>query len=97
MKIVHQLVGFCCMLMAPLTVILLLWQAYDKVSTANYKISLATNAAAKALEKSIATNTLLQWVIIILIFIPIAIGLFIFGKYATQGEYLKLPHHSGEI
>ena len=59
------------------------WQAYDKVSQAEAGIA--------------QTNTALQWGIILLIFIPIAIGLVIFGKYALAGEYDKLPETSEEI
>jgi purine-cytosine permease-like protein len=37
------------------------------------------------------------WVIVIGIFTPIAIGLFIFGWYCVRGEYSKLPMSSAEI
>ncbi|MFN8310815.1 MAG: hypothetical protein U0T73_12705 [Chitinophagales bacterium] len=33
------------------------------------------------------TNDYLQWSIIILIFLPIAAGLVIFGYFSTKGEY----------
>ena len=36
-------------------------------------------------------NKPLPWVIIICIFIPIAIGLVVFGWYAFKGEYDTLP------
>jgi hypothetical protein len=39
----------------------------------------------------------LQWVIILLIFIPICVGFFIFGSYASKGEYDHLPAASSEI
>lgn len=42
-------------------------------------------------------NNPIIWIIIILIFTPIAIGLFIFGLYALKGEYDKLPSKSDEI
>lgn len=42
-------------------------------------------------------NQPVPWVIIIGIFTPIAIGLFIFGWYCVKGEYSKLPENSGEI
>ena len=32
-------------------------------------------------------NDILQWAIILLIFIPVAIGFIIFGYYAFKGEY----------
>ena len=37
------------------------------------------------------------WIIIIGIFTPIAIGLFIFGWYCVKGEYGRLPAKSEEI
>ena len=39
-------------------------------------------------------NNPVIWIIIIAIFTPIAIGLFIFGWYAFKGEYEKLPENS---
>ena len=51
----------------------MLYQAFDKVGMAP--------------EGVVKTNTMLQWIIILLVFIPICAGLFIFGKYALRGEY----------
>ncbi len=59
-----------------------MFQAYVKIE--------AASEATKA-------NTILQWVIILLIFLPISIGFFIFGKYAAQNEYAQLPESSKEI
>ena len=42
-------------------------------------------------------NKPVPWIIIIAIFTPIAIGLFIFGYYALRGEYEYLPENSEEI
>jgi len=42
-------------------------------------------------------NQPVPWIIIIGIFTPIAIGLFIFGWYCVKGEYGKLPKSSTEI
>lgn len=42
-------------------------------------------------------NQPVPWIIIIGIFTPIAIGLFIFGYYCVKGEYGKLPTDSAEI
>ena len=36
---------------------------------------------------ALQSNVILQWVIILLIFTPICVGLFIFGTYASKGEY----------
>lgn len=36
-------------------------------------------------------NDPVPWIIIIGIFTPVAVGLFIFGWYCVKGEYRKLP------
>ena len=78
-----KILGIIWIILGPAAMIFMAWQAYDKVSKA---------------EPGIAqTNTALQWGIILLIFIPIAIGLVIFGKYALAGEYNKLPESSEDI
>lgn len=42
-------------------------------------------------------NNPVPWVIIIGIFLPIVVGLVIFGWYALKGEYDHLPEDSTEI
>lgn len=42
-------------------------------------------------------DTKIQWGVFVVIFIPIAIGLAIFGYYAFRGEYDRLPERSEEI
>ena len=42
-------------------------------------------------------NNPVIWVIIILIFTPIAIGLMLFGWYAIKGEYDHLPEKSTDL
>ncbi len=42
-------------------------------------------------------NQPVPWVIIIAIFTPIAIGLFIFGYYCVKEEYSKLPESSTDV
>ena len=42
-------------------------------------------------------NKPIPWIIIIVIFTPIAIGLMIFGFYSLKGEYDKLPESSTEL
>ncbi|MEY4113416.1 MAG: hypothetical protein RLZ76_109 [Bacteroidota bacterium] len=43
------------------------------------------------------TDTIIQWSIFAVIFLPIAIGLIIFGWLAWQGDYDHLPVSSEEI
>ncbi len=82
MNTIKKLLGFVWMLMSPAIILFLVFQAYVKIE--------AASEATKA-------NTILQWVIILLIFLPISIGFFIFGKYAAQNEYAQLPESSKEI
>ena len=57
---------------------------------------LVTTAAAEIAKKP-DVNTKIQWGVFVVIFIPIAIGLMIFGYYALKGEYTRLPESSEEI
>jgi predicted Na+-dependent transporter len=73
MNNIKKILGLAWMILAPLAVILMFEQAGEK-------ISLATEGVAR-------TNTALQWGIILLIFIPVSIGMVIFGYYSWKGEY----------
>lgn len=57
---------------------------------------LVTTAAGEIAKKP-DVNTKIQWGVFVVIFIPIAIGLMIFGYYALRGEYTRLPESSEEI
>lgn len=83
MKTLKKILGLLWIILGPVSMAFMAWQAYDKISQ-----------AAEGIDQ---TNTALQWGIILLIFIPIAIGLVIFGKYALAGEYDHLPVSSEEI
>lgn len=74
MNALKQYLGIVWMLLSPLVIVGMLWQAISKINEAS--------AATKA-------NISLQWSIILLVFIPICIGLFLFGKYAWNKEYAE--------
>ncbi len=78
MNKIKQYLGFVWMVLSVVLVLFMLYQAYIKV-----------DAAAAGISK---TNTLLQWVIILLVFLPICAGLFIFGKYALAKEYDRMDN-----
>jgi hypothetical protein len=82
MNNLKKYLGIIWMIMAPVLVIFMAWQAFEKINLAA--------GAAKA-------NVALQWGIILLVFIPICIGFFIFGKYSFEGAYAHLPESSEEI
>ena len=82
MNAIKKLLGYVWMLLAPAIICFLLYEAVEKIGMAS--------ATQKA-------NVTLQWVIILLIFTPICVGFFIFGKYASDHEYDHLPASSAEI
>lgn len=47
--------------------------------------------AAGEIARKPVIDTKIQWGVFIIVFIPIAIGLMIFGFYALKGEYDHLP------
>ena len=77
-----KILGLVWMILGPAALLFMAWQAWDKVSKAEAGIA--------------QINAALQWGIILLIFIPIVIGFVIFGKYALNGEYDKLPENLEE-
>jgi len=82
MNTLKKLLGFIWMLLAPTIICFLVYQANEKIHAA----SITTKA-----------NVILQWSIILIIFIPICVGFFLFGKYAATNEYAHLPSSSEEI
>ncbi len=82
MNQIKKILGILWILLAPVIVAFLAWQAFEKISQAS--------AATRS-------NVMLQWIIILIIFIPICIGLFIFGYYSFKGYYEHLPESSAEI
>ncbi len=82
MNALKRILGLVWMLMAPSVVGFMFWQAADKIGKAS--------EVAKS-------NVTLQWGIILFIFIPICIGLLIFGFYSVKGYYDHLPESSAEI
>jgi predicted Na+-dependent transporter len=53
--------------------------------------------AANEIAKKPLIDTKIQWGVFVVVFIPIAIGLVIFGYYALMGDYDRLPENSQEI
>jgi predicted Na+-dependent transporter len=53
--------------------------------------------AAEEIAKKPVLDTKIQWAVFVIVFIPIAIGMVIFGYYAIKGEYDHLPESSKEL
>ena len=70
----------------------LLWMALAPIA-----IYYLVKTAASEISAHPVIDTKIQWGVFVIIFIPIAIGLAIFGYYALKGEYDHLPESSDEI
>jgi Na+/H+ antiporter NhaA len=81
MNSIKKVLGFVWMLLAPVVIIVLVSGAWMNIDAAGTK----------------DINQPVPWIIIIGIFTPIAMGLFIFGWYCVKGEYAKLPESSIDI
>ena len=81
MNILKKILGVVWLLLAPVVIYFLVSGAITHIDPAGKK----------------DINNPVIWVIIILIFTPIAIGLMIFGWYAIKGEYDHLPEKSTEL
>ena len=70
----------------------LLWMIMGPVA-----IFYLIKTAAEEIAKKPIIDTKIQWIVFVVIFIPIAIGLMVFGWYALKGEYDHLPESSAEL
>ncbi len=87
MNILKRILGLVWILLGPAAIYFMISNAWQALGRADKAIAGAASTAARAAAEAAKTNTILQWSIIILIFIPVAFGLVIFGRYAVKGEY----------
>jgi hypothetical protein len=52
-----------------------------------FAIYYLVTTAISEINKNPAISTKIQWIVFVGVFIPIAIGMIIFGYYALKGEY----------
>lgn len=81
MNRLKQILGYVWLLLGPAVIYFLIAGALKNIDPAGSK----------------DINNPVVWIIIIAIFVPIAIGLMIFGWYAIKNEYKKLPKQSGDM
>jgi len=81
MNQLKRIMGLVWMLIAPLVIYFLVMGAVHNIS----------ETGTKDINKPV------PWFIIIGIFTPIVVGLFIFGYYAFKGEYDRLPETSEDL
>jgi t-SNARE complex subunit (syntaxin) len=87
MNNIKRIAGYVWMLLSPVTIVFLLMAFLKIADKANAKVASATTEIVKQSETAARNNLFLQWGIVFIIFIPIMVGLCLFGYYATKGEY----------
>lgn len=53
--------------------------------------------ALSEIERKPLLDTKIQWGVFVIVFLPIAFGMMVFGYFAWKGEYDHLPESSREI
>jgi len=91
MNAVKRFFGVIWILLAPVALYFIISNALAAFAKADKAIASAATQAAHSAAEAAKTNAILQWGIIIVIFLPIATGLVIFGLYALKGEYSRKP------
>ena len=81
MNAIKKYLGIIWIVLAPAVIYFLITSAIQHIDT----------------KKTDQINNPVIWIIIIVIFTPIAIGLMIFGWYAIKGEYGHLPESSKDL
>ena len=69
----------------------LFWMALGPLA-----IYFLSRTALAEIAKNPVIDTMIQWGVFVVIFIPIAFGLVIFGWYVWKGEYTALPADPSE-
>lgn len=87
MNQIRRILGFLWVILGPTAIYLMIAQAFKKMAEADIKITNALGETAKTMAEAAKLNIEMQWGIIIIIFVPIAFGLMIFGYYSFKGEY----------
>jgi predicted Na+-dependent transporter len=73
------------------------WMGIIWIVLGPFSVYYLIKTAAAEISKKPVIDTKIQWAVFILVFIPIAIGMVIFGYYALKGEYDRLPESSNEL
>lgn len=73
------------------------WSGLIWVLLGPFGIYYLVKTAASEIAKKPVIDTKIQWGVFVVVFIPIAIGMIIFGWFALKGEYDRLPGDSSEI
>ena len=82
MNIIKKYLGFLWLVVGPVMMVGLIYRAL-------YEFNIAKPEQLEELK--------VFWPVVIIIFIPIAIGFSIFGWYSIKNLYGRLPENSGEL
>jgi len=67
------------------------------IALAIYSYSILLKTAIERIRLVPTTDTIIQWSIFAIIFLPIALGFIMFGWMALKGAYDQLPESSEEV
>ncbi|MEY3576991.1 MAG: hypothetical protein RL394_574 [Bacteroidota bacterium] len=67
------------------------------IALAIYSYSILLKTAIERIRLVPTTDTIIQWSIFAIIFLPIALGFVMFGWMALKGAYDHLPESSNEV
>jgi uncharacterized membrane protein len=67
------------------------------IALAIYSYSILLKTAIDQIKLFPTTDTIIQWTIFVIIFLPIALGFVMFGWMALKGAYDSLPTSSEEV
>ena len=73
------------------------WLGLIWMITGPLAIFFLVRTAVHEIEKKPLIDTKIQWGVFVLVFVPIAIGLVIFGYLAWKREYDRLPEDSTQL
>jgi hypothetical protein len=76
-----RVMGIFLMVIAPVVLYILISSAFQNINLSGTK----------------DINKPIPWIVIITVFTPISVGLFIFGYYALKGEYDKHIESSNDL
>ncbi len=76
MNTLKRILGVVWALLGPVIIIGMIWQAANELSQ---------------VKPEKVQETYIFWIIVVTIFMPIALGLTLFGMYAVRNEYKAVP------
>lgn len=73
------------------------WAGWLWICAGPLLLFLLLRTAIREVQRNPVLDTKIQWGVFVVVFVPIAIGLVIFGWFAWKGHYDHLPETSAEL